>query len=105
MSISHKYIRKFIRAGSVIENMPNALPVPPVSIILKQQIIDVPEGDGKDESAKVPHLQRDLLAISGSVCHDKLSIHCFDVSTRTKSPSIGKRKILDSFDNAFCIRI
>lgn len=74
-------------AGATIEDIPNALLVPPVSVILKQQIVDVTEENGEEEPKKVSSLERNIFAVSGSVCQNKLSIHCFDVVTRAESPS------------------
>ena len=89
------------RAGATIEDIPNALLVPPVSVILKQQIVDVTEENGEEEPKKVSSLERNTFAVSGSVCQNKLSIHCFDVVTRAESPSSGKINIC--FHSKNCI--
>ena len=90
LSCDETYVSIF-RSGGVIDEIPNALPVPPVCIILKQEIIEVTVADeSREEPRRATFLQRDLLAVGSSVCHEKLSIHCFDVTTRTESPSSGK---------------
>jgi len=70
--------------------VPNLLPVPPVSIILRQEVSEKTENGNAEETRKLAYLQRDLFAVSGSVSHEMLTVYFFDVTTQSESPSSSK---------------
>jgi len=80
------------RAGGPItdESNPNLLRVPPLSVLLRQRIVEklVKEGDG--ETKRISQLQGELLALTANITKDGIEMVCFDVLTLTDSASSSK---------------
>lgn len=76
-------------AGGLIEDESNAglIRVPPLSVVLRQRIIEkeVKEGDG--ETKRISQLEGELFAVSAKTSDYSLDIVCFDVLTLTESAS------------------
>lgn len=77
------------RAGGVINDEANAnlIRVPPLSVPLRQNIIEkrVKEGDGEKKTKS--ELQSELFAVSAKANSDTLELVCFDVLTTMESAS------------------
>jgi hypothetical protein len=80
------------RAGGPIsdETNPGLLCVPPLSVPLRQRIVEklVKEGDG--ESKRVSQLQGEIFAVSARVFNEAIEMVCFDVLTKSESASSGE---------------
>ncbi len=80
---------KSFRAGGVIIDGANAnlIRVPPLSVPLRQNIIEkrVKEGDGEMKTKS--ELQSELFAVSAKANIDALELVCFDVLTTMESAS------------------
>ena len=80
------------RAGGPITDDSNSyfLRVPPLSVLLRQRIVEklVKEGDG--ETKRVSQLQGELLALTANITKDGIEMVCFDVLTLVDSASSGK---------------
>ena len=76
-------------AGGIIDNESSSslLRIPPLSVPLRQTIVEkvVKEGDG--ESKRISQLQGELFALSAKVTNDTLTLVCFDVLTISESAS------------------
>lgn len=69
------------------ESNPDLIRVPPLSVLLRQRIVEklVKEGDG--ETKRVSQLQGELFALSAKVNEESLEFVCFDVLTMSESAS------------------
>jgi hypothetical protein len=71
------------------------LSIPPVGILLNQSLAEKKVGDTitqddlLDERRKVTIVEREVLALTGSVNDSALTLHCFDVTAQLDSPSSG----------------
>ena len=74
-------------AGSIIDNDSSLLLIPPLSVPLRQTIVEkvVKEGDG--ETKRISQLQGELFALTAKVTNDTLNLVCFDVLTISESAS------------------
>uniref|UniRef100_A0A7S2U570 Uncharacterized protein n=1 Tax=Attheya septentrionalis TaxID=420275 RepID=A0A7S2U570_9STRA len=69
------------------------LSIPPVGILLNQSLAEKKVGDTitqddlLDERRKVTIVEREVLALTGSVNDSALTLHCFDVTAQLDSPS------------------
>jgi len=76
-------------AGGIIDSSSNSslLRIPPLSVLLRQTIVEkvVKEGDG--ETKRISQLQGELFALSAKVTNDTLNLVCFDVLTISESAS------------------
>ena len=75
-------------AGGIIDNSSSSLlRIPPLSVPLRQTIVEkvVKEGDG--ETKRISQLQGELFALSAKVTNDTLNLVCFDVLTISESAS------------------
>jgi len=76
-------------AGGIIDSDTNSslLRIPPLSVLLRQTIVEkvVKEGDG--ETKRISQLQGELFALSAKVTNDTLNLVCFDVLTISESAS------------------
>ena len=90
------------RAGGPISDVsnPGLLRVPPLSVPLRQRIVEklVKEGDG--ESKRVSQLQGEMFAMSAKVSNEAIEMVCFDVLTVSESASSG----MCGFLQAYCCR-
>ena len=77
------------RAGGVIvdETNTNLIRVPPLSVPLRQKIVEkrVKEGDGEMKTKS--EMQSELFAVSAKATTASLELVCFDILTTTKSAS------------------
>lgn len=80
------------RAGGFLNDESSAglLRVPPLSVPLRQRIVEklVKEGDG--ETKRLSQLQGELFAVSAEVNEKTLDLVCFDVLTLSDLASSGK---------------
>lgn len=80
------------RAGGPINDKtdPDLVRVPPLSVTLRQRMVEklVKEGDG--EKKRISQLHAELFAVSAKVNGDKLALVCFDVLTLSESASSGE---------------
>ena len=76
-------------AGGPIDTDSNSdlIRVPPLSVPLRQSIVEkeVKEGDG--ETKRISQLRAELFAVSAAVTKDRLNLVCFDVLTISESAS------------------
>lgn len=82
----------YLRAGGIIDNdssLDHLIRVPPLSIRLRQNIVEklVKEGDG--ETKRTSQLQSELFALSAQVTNDTMNLVCFDILTSSDSASSG----------------
>lgn len=82
----------YYRAGGPITDKSNSdlIRVPPLSLPLRQHIIEklVKEGDG--ETKRVSQLEGELFAVSAKANNDTLDLVCFDVLMISESASSGE---------------
>jgi hypothetical protein len=80
------------RAGGPINDESNSdlLRVPPLSVPLRQRIVEklVTEGDG--ETKRISQIQGELFAVSAKISNDAIGLVCFDVLTVSESASSGE---------------
>ena len=80
------------RAGGPIDDKSNGdlIRVPPLSVPLRQRIVEkiVIEGDG--EPKRISQLEGELLAVSAKTNEETLDLICYDVLTSVDSASSGE---------------
>ncbi|KAL3788547.1 hypothetical protein ACHAW5_009393 [Stephanodiscus triporus] len=81
-------------AGGPINDESNSdlLHVPPLSVPLRQRIVEKLAKEGDGETKRLSQLQRELFAVSAKINNDAIELACFDVLTMSESASsIPKR--------------
>lgn len=85
------------RAGGIIkdESSPDLIPVPPLSVPIRQRLVEklITEGDG--ETKRTSQLQGELFAVSATTNDASLDLVCFDVLTITDSASAGENTMFE----------
>ncbi len=96
--ISHRWLQtnhvnKFsCRAGGPIDDPhnPGALRIPPLSVFLRQRIVEKVVNEGGDEPKHISILEGELLAVTATMSDERLELICYDVLTITESAQSGK---------------
>lgn len=87
------------RAGGPIIDEANSdlIRVPPLSVPLRQRIVEKLTKEGDGETKRVSQLERELLAVTAKANDDTLDLVCFDVLTMSESASSGEFYHLQDF--------
>ena len=92
MILTHSRCIETSRAGGPIsdESIPGLLCVPPLSVPLRQRIVEKLVKEGDDESKRVAQLQGEMFAVAANVSDEAIEMVCFDVMTVSESASSGE---------------
>jgi len=80
-----------LRAGEAVGSINGAsfLPVPPVGILLDQQLVDTSTKTSDGVSKKTSYLTQSIFATACSATGDDLVLYPLDVHVRLDSPTAG----------------
>jgi len=74
-------------AGGPIDdsNNPGTIQIPPLSVHLRQRIVEKVVNEGGDETKRISILEGELLAVTAKMSDENLELICYDVLTATES--------------------
>ena len=80
------------RAGGPINDELNSdlLRVPPLSVPLRQRIVEKLATEGDGETKRISQVQGELFAVTAKINNDAIGLVCFDVLTVSESASSGE---------------
>ena len=68
------------------------LPIPPLGVLLDQQLIETSTTTSDGVSKKTAYLQQNIFSTACTVDDDKLTLHPIDIRVKLASPNSGKSK-------------
>ena len=90
--ITQWFFIAIFRAGGPISDKSNSdlIRVPPLSVPLRQRIVEKLTKEGDGETKRMSQLQGELFAVSAKANNDTLDLVCFDILTMSESASSGE---------------